>query len=285
MVFHILGAGAIGTLLATLLADDNHQTILIDRTHKRKFNVTRNGHDTVTHYHFQGLDENKPASHLLLCTKAQHIITATRSIEHLINSDTLIIDLANGMGHQQELSTIYPYNRVLYGSISHGAYWTNGQLIYAGQGEIHVGSPNGRQPESIPALPECFSWSENIIVKLWLKLAVNCAINPLTVINNCKNGELLNYSDTLTIMESICSEVEQIARRQGISLPDTRQVVHQVLKNTANNSSSTRQDYLNGKSLELEYINGYIVSEGARLGVATPANRQMLTAVSKLIQQ
>ncbi|AJQ96537.1 ketopantoate reductase family protein [Gynuella sunshinyii] len=285
MVFHILGAGAIGTLLATLLADNTHQAILIDRARTPKFDVTRNRHDTVAHYRFKGLDENRPASHLLLCTKAQHVITATRSIEHLISSDTIIIDLANGMGHQQELSTTYPHNPVLYGSVSHGAYWANGKLIYAGEGEIHIGHPNGQRPESIPTLPNCFLWSENIITKLWLKLAVNCAINPLTVINNCKNGELLSYSDTQTIVDSICSEVEQIALRQGISLPDTRQVVHQVLKNTADNSSSTRQDYLNGKSLELEYINGYIVTEGTRLGVATPANRQMLTAVSKLIQK
>lgn len=32
-------------------------------------------------------------------------------------------------------------------------------------------------------------WSLDILSRLWRKLALNCAINPLTVLHDCRNGE------------------------------------------------------------------------------------------------
>jgi 2-dehydropantoate 2-reductase len=31
-------------------------------------------------------------------------------------------------------------------------------------------------------------WSTDILTRLWRKLALNCAINPLTVLHDCRNG-------------------------------------------------------------------------------------------------
>jgi 2-dehydropantoate 2-reductase len=47
--------------------------------------------------------------------------------------------------------------------------------------------------------------------------------------------------------------------------------------------SSTAQDILKGKRTEIDHLNGYVVREGAALGIPTPANRT-LNALVKLLE-
>ncbi|MFT7914881.1 ketopantoate reductase C-terminal domain-containing protein, partial [Salmonella enterica] len=44
------------------------------------------------------------------------------------------------------------------------------------------------------------TWSTEILSRLWRKLALNCAINPLTVLHDCRNGELLQHPGQLAAL-------------------------------------------------------------------------------------
>ncbi len=43
--------------------------------------------------------------------------------------------------------------------------------------------------------------------------------------------------------------------------------------------SSTAQDLMAGKPTEIDHLNGFVVREGARVGVAAPVNRVLWTLV------
>jgi len=43
--------------------------------------------------------------------------------------------------------------------------------------------------------------------------------------------------------------------------------------------SSTAQDLKRGKPSEIDFLNGYIVRRGVELGIPTPANLALLTAI------
>ena len=278
-----MGAGAIGSLLATVLADDAHQIILINRNHSDKFKIKRQYQDITNTYEFDGFDQTATISHLLICTKAQDVVTALQSLTKYLSPETRIIDLANGMGHQQQLADIFTSNEILCGSISYGAYWHNDELIYAGRGSIYIGAFSSDPLIKRSQLPELFSWSDNIAERLWTKLAINCAINPLTVLYHCSNGQLLHIPEAIELIDAICTEVEQVANSAGIQLTNTREAALEVIRQTAKNQSSTLQDFLNGKALELDYINGYIVSKARRLELETPVNQQVLQKISRLV--
>jgi 2-dehydropantoate 2-reductase len=49
----------------------------------------------------------------------------------------------------------------------------------------------------------------------WQKLAINCAINPLTALHKLKNGELAGprFADAL---QQVCVEVADVMSAQGI---------------------------------------------------------------------
>jgi 2-dehydropantoate 2-reductase len=48
--------------------------------------------------------------------------------------------------------------------------------------------------------------------------------------------------------------------------------------------SSTAQDIAKGRPTEIDHLNGYVMREGARLGVQTPVNTT-LHALAKLLEQ
>ena len=283
MRFHILGAGAIGSLLATILADNGQQISIINRARNSRVKVTRRSQDIINTYEFEGFDPATPISCLLICTKAQDVVTALQSFAQYLSPTTQIIDLANGMGHQHQLADIFDSYQILSGTISYGAYWLDHVLIFAGQGDVHIGALDGSRLPPQAQLPQPFTWSENINERLWTKLAINCAINPLTVIYQCSNGLLLHITEAMKQIELICSEVEKVAAIAGVRLSRTRQAALEVIERTAQNQSSTLQDFLNGKNLELDYINGYIVTKAKQIGLDTPANQQVLQKISQLM--
>ena len=51
----------------------------------------------------------------------------------------------------------------------------------------------------------------------------------------------------------------------------------------ADQRSSTAQDLARDRRTEIDHLNGYVIREGVRLGIATPANRVLHTLV-KLVE-
>jgi len=125
------------------------------------------------------------------------------------------------------------------------------------------------------ALPEVI-WCEDILEKQWLKLAINCVINPITALHNINNGEILAERFTETIAQLI-EEVVTIALSNEVILNEVilKNTVMLVAEKTANNSSSMRCDVLQGRKTEVEYINGYIHTLGQQFNIATPKNTEL----------
>jgi 2-dehydropantoate 2-reductase len=125
-----------------------------------------------------------------------------------------------------------------------------------------------------------------------LKLIANAMINPLTVLFNCKNGELFSDATRLALMDALLLEASAVARaivrEDGLSA-DSDEFEHEKLKQrvleiaekTAANTSSMLQDAQAGRSTEIDYINGYLVRQGQRLSVPCPKNTVLVDMVKK----
>jgi 2-dehydropantoate 2-reductase len=116
---------------------------------------------------------------------------------------------------------------------------------------------------------------------VWGKLAVNAGINPLTAILGVPNGELLNRIYAKALMIAAAEEVAAVAEAHGVRMPydDPGGAVIRVAHRTASNRSSMLQDMERGAPTEIDAINGAVVREGDRLGVATVVNRILWTLV------
>ncbi|PWW72954.1 2-dehydropantoate 2-reductase [Tuber magnatum] len=131
------------------------------------------------------------------------------------------------------------------------------------------------------------------------KLAINAVINPLTVLFNCKNGELLENFYIVQNMRLILWEVSQVlcALPELAALPgrDVRlspdrlyDLVIRVARLSAGNYSSMFQDVRNGKQTEIDYINGYVLDRARDMELACTVNYMlvnMVKAKGKIVQE
>jgi len=133
------------------------------------------------------------------------------------------------------------------------------------------------------ALPP-FGFVEDITRALWLKLAINCVINPLTALNDMRNkGVLLNEYDE--IRYALCQEFALVAEQYDLvfSPLELEKHVLSVASLTGQNYSSMHQDIAMHRHTEIDAINGYIVSLANKKGISVPTHALMVDRVKGLV--
>ncbi|WP_169902746.1 ketopantoate reductase family protein [Paraferrimonas sedimenticola] len=287
----ILGLGAVGQMLlyrlkatgAEPLALPRYQNSLPEQLHF--IDRCDEGHEYAP---IAALPEQLDA--LIVCTKAHQVVEAITPYWDSLRPDCVIVLCHNGLGPHLELQPkLAPNQSLLLATTSRGALRHDKYRVeQTGTGAQDIGLWCGPalNPELEAKLAQLFEVSEfapNIEESVWAKLVVNCAINPLTAIHNCRNGELADtrYRETLL---SLVSEVSQVAQMQGFNLrfKDCYARVLTVIHLTAENYSSMHQDVHLKRGSEIDAITGYVCRMGAELGVDTPVNQEIWDKVRRL---
>lgn len=291
MIWHILGAGAIGQLFATRLLDAGVSVCILSRQqldgyyqlHLQEGKVTRQYQLQTSAYH-----HSLRIEHLLVCTKAPDTYEALRAIGHNLCSNADILLLQNGMGQHELAQRLFPSARIWAGITTAGAWRSEAHRINCiAPGTTEIG-PLGHHSNSLPTGWEKIHpkplMQDDIHHALWRKLAINCAINPLTAIHQCLNGELLKRSDYLEQMSQVCSEVERllVAMKLDLFQSSLFDDAVKVAELTAQNRSSMLTDVVQGRTTEIDHITGYLCQEAAKLGIDMPFNQQLLMQVKSL---
>ena len=152
-------------------------------------------------------------------------------------------------------------------------------------GELQHTSHNSRQQLTAILNKACpqVTWHDDIKHLQWLKLAVNCVINPLTAIYNINNGSLLQ-TQYQSLIKKLCEELVIIAAKENVDLNSDQLIenVRHVAKITEENCSSMLADVRNGTTTEIEHINGYIVHLANKHKQTVPANLSLYQQVNRL---
>ena len=315
--WHVLGAGAMGCLWACRLLETlgpgSVQMIVRNKETLADFQgyLTLEVDGRSTHYPVtatvaerlgpgavnedqQSADDGTMIKGLLLATKAHETSIALKGVWHAITKDAPIILLQNGIRTQLQMMSRYPDSNLCALSTSHGA-WQRApfHVVHAGHGEAWVGPLKQANQDSSylsrDSLP--LPWQsmnihpdKQIVERLWRKFAINCAINGLTAIHNCRNGELLSNPDYLAELHSLCTEISQLLVRidTAPAVADLYGAVEQVLTITACNHSSTHQDIRHGRQTEIRELNGYLCEMASAQNLPCPRNQSVLDQVLAL---
>jgi 2-dehydropantoate 2-reductase len=290
-MFHVLGAGSLGLLWSARLqrAGLSCHLLLRDQSALQRWQAAGNqlhfttatGQQSVRITSEIAAHGDTPIPVLIVATKAHAVMTALESIRHRLTSDSQILLLQNGLGAQQQVTQAFPEQSVLYASVTDGAWQpAPQQLVWAGQGQTLIGDPAQQPPpEWLLQLDRSvinWQWDEHILAVLWRKLAVNCAINPFTLLYDCCNGEVPQHAGDW--LADCIAELQALLAAQGLPAQDLAQQIHDVIRRTASNSSSMRQDLHAGRRTELDYILGYACREAQRRDSAAPALQRLLIA-------
>ena len=268
-------------------------------------------------------EQSSAIQNLVVAVKGPRTVAALSTIAHRLDRESTIVFLQNGMGILDEINDkIFPSlesrPNYMLGIISHGLHEVSTfKSIHAGIGTTALGlvprydshdhHTTGNPRRSHPGLPAssryllrtltrtpalaAVGFHPTDLLQLQIeKLAVNAIINPLTVMFDCKNGDL-RYNFAITrVMRLLLSEISFVIRslpelqdvpnlRVRFSPERLEQLVIGIAEKTALNDSSMLQDVRLGKNTEIDYINGYIVRRGEALGIRCVMNYMLLQMV------
>ena len=203
---------------------------------------------------------------------------------------TLVVTLQNGVGNLEALAAALGDEHVGQGVTSLGATLLGpGQVRHAGMGSTIFGPPPDRM--AMAELAAIFSASglpaelhDDLDSLVWGKLVVNAGINALTALLRVSNGALAEAAEVRALVAQAVAEAAAVAAARGIRLPYDDPLAHvlAVARATGANRSSMLQDVLRGSPTEIAAINGAVLREGRRLGIATPANQLLAELVAAL---
>ncbi len=271
MLFHVLGAGSLGLLWAGRLLGAGHQVRLILRS-REAVAIWQAAGNILTFEHMGSQQRLKvetllasectSISHLVVATKAHAVASALAPLAHLLEPESTLIMLQNGIGSQHQARELCKQSQILCASVTDGAWMREpGHVVWAGKGTTRIGDEDGGAcPLWLGSLkPPTLDWvwEPDISRVLWQKLAINCAINPFTALHDCPNGEVPMRAGK--DLDALICELQTLLRSQGMTEQATElpEVIANVIRRTAQNSSSMRQDVHAGRRTEIDYILGH----------------------------
>lgn len=284
MIWHVLGAGSLGCLWASRLLLAGQKVSLVMRP-ERLADFQSAGHQlrftdlqqttSLIPAHAETADGPASVQRLILACKAYAAAEAVASIGHRLNPGSQVILLQNGIGSQQQVHELLPHCKILVASTTEGAWLQDSfHCVHAGAGQTQFGGldPHTGPPAWLEQLNEygipC-QWQPDIQAVLWRKLAINCLINPLTVIHGCRNGELTQYLPRIRLLAGELEQLLQAAGQHGAAR-DLYTGARQVIESTAANTSSMLQDVQHNRRTEISYITGFALQQARALAVPHP---------------
>ena len=284
----IVGPGAIGALWAIKLLQAGHNVSLWSRSSESSVDLSLDEQASIS---FSNNDKDKLSeSDLVLFTvKAWQVEDAITPLLQYIDSDTILMFMHNGMGAVDAITDQINTHPVILATTTQAAFKPDrNHVIHTGTGQTQLGAFNQAGEKCAflvdvlnHSLPDV-TWNPAINTALWTKLAINCAINPLTGLEQIKNGELSEprFGNTLT---AIIEELTQVMQAEGIncSFDELETNVNKVIQATAKNNSSMKQDMFYQRRTEIDFITGFLLKTAHKHQIDVPVNQTLFTQVKE----
>jgi 2-dehydropantoate 2-reductase len=294
MKITVFGAGALGSVIGGLLAENHTVTMVCREDHAREINADGLWLD--------GMMERKafpkatvdagglPVQDLVILTvKAYDTRMAMRSIAGLMGRDSSLLVLQNGLTVLRAVRELWP--GALVGIANLGADFIGpGHVRLTGMGEIVIGNPDNSEDLSADALEPlrgtgipCHR-SADIQRDVWKKAVISSCINPITALTRKRNAVLVDDQGVNDLARLCFNESSSVGKAAGgiaegeIGFSD----VEKVARATAENRSSMLQDVERGRRTEIDHINGEIVRIGTQAGLDLQVNRALVHLVEAL---
>jgi len=228
---------------------------------------------------------------LIMFVKNSVTKEALKSNLTLVGPETVVMTLQNGAGNNKDIAEYVNKNKIIVGTTAHNSVSKELATVYhSGVGPSYIG-PNVKNEEMLEKLQtvkETFNESglnmdiiNDIQKVLWKKIFVNCAINGLSMVMNCKIGLIYDNKYLWDIALNIIDECIMISEVDGSHFDRDEIIasVKEVIKVNETGLASMCQDRRNLRKTEIDRINGAIVNIGLENNIATPYNTMLVKMV------
>ena len=283
----VLGAGAIGGIMATALGSVGEDVTLIVRPEKLADYPQALSWErptgTITAPAKAVSSLTGPADVLWIATKTYQLEVALRAIE---TAPTIVVPLLNGVDHVAVLRERFGQDRVVPATIAVEAERRAAgsvvqrsplRLGIAANGERILGDTVAR----LQTLGFACRFVADEMTLLWSKL---CFLGPFALVTSAsgKNvGEILADPVWMPTLDSAVAEACTVAEKAGAQVD--AEAVRTIFRDSPPTMrSSMAKDLATGRQLELDGIAGAIVRGGTRYGIPVPTTASLVATIESL---
>lgn len=313
---HVLGGGALGTLFAahgppatTLLLRRSSEALqsgqLLLRVHRGWTAEQHESHVAVEPSSGAG----PPIQTLVIATKAFSVSSALDDVRQRLAPDATVVLLCNGALSLADALSLPDTTSLLVATTTHGA-WLHPpreddydaerpaapsvrEVQHAGDGSTWIGplrdaGSDAAAAAALSAAQGFAAWGLRVTVetaeqtkrRLWLKLAANAVLNPLTALWDVQNGDVLRRDEGRRMAVDVCDELAVLpGAPPAAALLD---FVHSCAEENGANWSSMHQDVQAGRRTEIEHLNGWVADRLRAHKTTTWANRRLAFQIEEL---
>ena len=313
-----MGAGGIGGLVTAALTELGCDVTAVSTNAAIRaaveadgFRITLDGEDRVV----RGAIAAAPAGRYDLCVLATQPPTvedaARTALPHLADDGAVVV-LPNGLC-EDRIAAIVGEPRVIGGIVAWGASMpAPGRYERTASGGFALGRLGGALDADLRRVGELLesigpvTLTANLRGARWSKLALNCAVSSLGTVAGERLGPLVRVRRYRRLALEIMTEAVAVARAEGVALEKVAGTLdlewialsatdrqraaslaltakHALLLAVGLRYRRMRSSMLaaieRGRPPAIDFLNGELVTRGARHGVPTPVNAQVVDAV------
>lgn len=314
----VIGAGAIGGIIAGYLARSGYNVQLVTRYNDLADRISSVG-ITITgakgNFKFpipsvaRVRDAEGPFDFIFIATKANDLEQPVIEAKSLLNSNGKIVSIQNGIV-EEKIASIVGADRVIGCVVGWGAtYHKPGFVEMTSTGEFIIGAINGNANDSVYDLQSILNRFlktivvDNIYQHLYSKLITNMCITTLGAISGLTVGKMLSKRKYRLLFLTVIKEAIDIANALHIEVPNyagkmnyyklTKEVgffgtlrKHLFMmmfgRKYRHLVSSSLQSLQRGKLSEIQCMNVYISQKGKELNIPTPLNDALIHTMHKI---
>ncbi len=304
MKIAVFGSGGVGGYFGGLLANAGHDVTFIARGEHLKalqdsglqvFSI--NGDFTVSPAKATD-DPNEvgPADYVIVGLKHYHLPQAAPQIKPLVGTNTTVVPLLNGVDAHDYLIEALGSESVVGGLCSLVSMVEAPGVIRQPSklNRVVVGELDRTKSERVEKIVQ--AWSDagteaihtgDIYVAMWTKFLFIASLGGVSSLANATLGEIHSRAETRQTLTEAMTEIETLARAQGIDLaPD---VVDSALALTdgfePSSTSSMQRDVAAGRPFELEAFSGKITHLGEEIRIDTSIHRTIYALLLPILDR
>lgn len=303
----VVGAGAIGGLIAARLGAAGHLVSIIDvgvhldAIRRHGLTLLRDGTEPVV---IQPQIATSDATAVgtqdlvVLAVKAQVLPVVAPTLGALFSDRTVVLPIQNGIpwwyfqGIEgrfagRRLETVDPEGVLersieaqrLIGCVVYpaGAIVAPGVVRHVEGDRLPIGELDGVRSERVETLAATFCEAglrsrvlDDIRSEVWLKLWGNCSFNPISALTHATLEEICRYPLTRELARYMMEEMQAVAEQFGASFRVTIDRRIEGAERVGPHKTSMLQDVEAGRALEVDAVVGAVVEMARMVGVATP---------------
>ena len=221
---------------------------------------------------------------VLFCVKAYDTEVAARQISPILNDNSIVLSLQNGVDNVEKIR-----QQLNHGLVYAGAAYISVRITAPGEitesggfQRIVFGPTDGPVTSRANDIHASFQRAgikcdlqEDINKELWRKFIFIASMGALTALSRLTHGEILSSPRTLSLTFDAMREIQAIAWKLGVDVEpvDETKVLEGLKRFDKDTRSSMYFDLASGKQMEIEALNGTVVRFGEQLGIPTPIHR------------